>query len=252
MFEKLMYLLAPLIDKASTLWASITAAFSKLPVPAAAASSFLAHIACLVLLSFSFLTNNTLFAQLIDELVNRQPGQWTGLAAVVTLLAGSVSFTLLMFSLTFSRAYAQKLEKAKTLWQVELVVQKQIDLAEQLRTAVIDASRFKLNEPPRAELPTHIDDWLVDVFAAEMRRVLREKREAGWKFWNVSGIDNLRAAAEEQFTAEDPNLVHIANYAAMLWARAQYAHACANPGEVLAPPSIAELMAKAQAKNYKK
>lgn len=243
MKEKLMAWLAPWADKLTALLTTLTALFGKLPAPAAAVSNFVGHIACLVLLSWSFITNNGLTSLLYEEYTEGADIQVVGLTLL--MLAGSVTFTLVMFSVTFARAYADKLAKAKKLWQVEQVVQKQIDLAEQLRNAVIDASRFKLSEPPRAELPSHIDDWLVDKVAEEMRRVLRQKRAEGAGGWNTMPIDPLRQLAEYQFTKDEPNVIHIANYAAMLWARAQYAHACAHPEEVLSPPSMAELIAKA-------
>jgi hypothetical protein len=79
----------------------------------------------------------------------------------------------------------------------------------------------------------HMDDVAVDLFAADMKAKLAEKRAQGYEGWGDSALcsaDRLRCLLRDAVAKGDP--VDVANYAMMAWARGEITGPAAEQGIV--------------------
>lgn len=77
--------------------------------------------------------------------------------------------------------------------------------------------------------PRHFDDWALDQFVTQMRATLRRKREDDFGGWNDQATEQdlrLHMIGQANKGAGMGNMVHIANYAMMVWVRDAFPEEC--------------------------
>lgn len=137
-------------------------------------------------------------------------------------------------------------ERARLVWETERKIVGDLTTANLMKQAFVDAAQFAATVAP--DKPEHFDDWAVDQFALEMKKVLAHKRAEGRSGWNTDAeVDNLDFLCADHANMSEPNFVHVANYAMMVWVRNQFANACANP-DLHAGPTAVQLIQEALAR----